>query len=103
MRVSLGKYISLRRKHLHMTQEDLANRIHVSKSAVAKWETDGGIPERDNFYKLAGILGVAVEDMYHLIAMESYEKTEANVNITAEVIMLLESYGYKVTRKTDET
>ena len=43
-----------------MTQEELAKKTNVSKSAIAKWETDGGIPDRDNLYKLANILGVTV-------------------------------------------
>ena len=48
VKISLGKFISTRRKQKFMTQEELANKMHVSKSAIAKWETDGGVPDRDN-------------------------------------------------------
>ena len=47
-RLSLGQYISARRKHMRLTQEELADKVGVSKSAIAKWETDGGLPDRDN-------------------------------------------------------
>ena len=60
MGMSLGRFISIRRKRMLMTQEELAKKTNVSKSAIAKWETDGGIPDRDNLYKLANILGVTV-------------------------------------------
>ena len=43
---SLGHFISLRRKHMRLTQEELAEKVGVSKSAIAKWETDGGLPDR---------------------------------------------------------
>ena len=45
VKISLGKFISTRRKQKFMTQEELANKMHVSKSAIAKWETDGGVPD----------------------------------------------------------
>ena len=51
MGMSLGQFISIRRKRMLMTQEELAKKTNVSKSAIAKWETDGGIPDRDNLYK----------------------------------------------------
>lgn len=95
--MSLGKFIVKRRKCLHMTQEQLADKIHVSKSAIAKWETDGGIPDRDNLYRLAEIFGISVNDLHNIInGMEVDEK--GYVNITSEVVAILESHGYKVIR-----
>lgn len=96
--MSLGQFIYRRRKHLHLTQEQLADKLYVSKSAVAKWETDGGIPDRDNLYRLAEALGVTVNDLHHIIESPNYEDIDLEVNITAEVISTLESYGYKVIR-----
>lgn len=96
--MSLGQFIYRRRKHLHLTQEQLADKLYVSKSAVAKWETDGGIPDRDNLYRLAEALGVTVNDLHHIIESPNYEDVDLEVNITAEVISTLESYGYKVIR-----
>ena len=85
VKISLGRFISTRRKQKFMTQEELANKMHVSKSAIAKWETDGGVPDRDNLYRLAEIIGVSVEQ-------------SVKPNITQDVIQLLESYGYLVVR-----
>ena len=96
MKISLGKFIAKRRKYLHLTQEDLANQLNVSKSAIAKWETDGGIPDGDNIYRLAEVIGVSVEDIYHIISQREHDSENMSINITSEVINLLESYGYKV-------
>ena len=97
-RMSLGQFIHRRRKHLHMTQEQLAAKIHVSKSAIAKWETDGGIPDRDNLYRLGEILGVSVNDLPRIIENPNFEDIDFEVNITPDLISALESYGYKVIR-----
>ena len=97
-RMSIGQFIHRRRKHLHMTQEQLANKIHVSKSAVAKWETDGGIPDRDNLYRLAEVLGVTVNDLHRIIESPKIEDADLDINITPDIILALESYGYKVIR-----
>ena len=99
--MSLGQFITKRRKHLYMTQEQLADRLHVSKSAVAKWETDGGVPDRDNLLRLGEVLGVTVNDLHHIIESSNFEDVDLEVNITPEIISALESYGYKVIRPNE--
>lgn len=100
--MSLGKFIADRRKMMHLTQEELAEKLYVSKSAVAKWETNGGIPDRDNLQKLSSVINVSVDDLHRIIQSVNYEDVDLKINITAEVITLLESYGYKVIRPGDE-
>lgn len=94
-RICLDEFIKNRRKHLHLTQEQLAEKMNVSKSAIAKWETGGGIPERSNMLKLSEVLNVSVNDLYRLIDNKN-ERVMADVNITGDVIASLESYGYIV-------
>lgn len=96
--MSLGQFIAIRRKRFAMTQEELARKMNVSKSAVAKWETDGGVPDRDNLYKLCEIIEVSVDDMYQIIRSKDYKDIDFEVNITSEVIGVLESFGYRVLR-----
>ena len=97
-RMTLGKFIAKRRRHMRLTQEELAQKIHVSKSAIAKWETDAGIPDRDNLQRLSKAIGVSVDDLHKIIDTQSSEDVDLQVNITPEVISTLESYGYKVIR-----
>ncbi len=81
-----------------LTQEQLAERVNVSKSAIAKWETNGGIPDRDNLYRLSEVMEVTVDELHRIIRNGSGSAGQ-DVNITADVIALLESYGYKVTKE----
>ena len=98
--MTFGKYISHKRKEMQMTQEELATKLHVSKSAIAKWETDGGIPDRDNLKKLAKVMKVSVDELYKII--DKSEKRNEEINITSDIIATLELYGYQVNRPGEE-
>lgn len=98
--MTFGKYISHKRKEMQMTQEELATKLHVSKSAIAKWETDGGIPDRDNLKKLAKVMKVSVDELYRII--DKSEKRNEEINITSDIIATLELYGYQVKRPGEE-
>lgn len=95
---NLGLYIANRRKYMRLTQEELAERVGVSKSAIAKWETNRGLPDRDNLKRLSVVINVPVEEMHRIIDRTEYDETDAIINITSDVVAVLESYGYKVTR-----
>ena len=94
--MTLGGFIAARRKAMRLTQEELAFRIGVSKSAVAKWETDGGLPDRDNLKKLSEVINVPLEQMYRAMERDGSIDIDFKTNITSDVIAILESYGYKV-------
>ena len=98
--MTFGKYISHKRNEMQMTQEELATKLHVSKSAIAKWETDGGIPDRDNLKKLAKVMKVSVDELYRII--DKSEKRSEEINITSDIIATLELYGYQVKRPGEE-
>ena len=97
-KTSLGKFISTRRKNMMLTQEEFAERLGVSKSAIAKWETDGGIPERDNLKKLSELIDISVDELHRIIKCAQLDKVDFEINITPEIIATLESHGYKVIR-----
>ena len=92
-----GRFIAERRKSMRLTQEELAGKIGVSKSAIAKWETDGGLPDRDNLKKLAEAINLSVDELHRIIGTAGGTKSMSlDVNITRDVISALESYGYRV-------
>ena len=97
-KITLGRFIALRRNHMGLTQEELAEEIGVSKSAIAKWETDGGLPDRDNLKRLSEKMNVSVDELHRIINRAGCQEIDLDVNITSEVIAALESYGYRVIR-----
>ena len=100
---SFGKFIAKRRNYMNLTQEELAERVGVSKSAIAKWETDGGLPDRDNLKSLSEEINVSVDDLHRVIDKAGDMGYDLDINITGDVISTLESYGYKVIRPRNQS
>ena len=97
----LGQYIAKRRKRMGLTQEELAEKVGVSKSAIAKWETNRGLPDRDNLKRLSVVVNVPIDVLHRMIDKSNEVEDEIDINITSDVISALESYGYKVIRPED--
>ncbi len=51
------------RKQKGISQTKLAADIHISRSAVAKWENGLGMPSDESLQMLADYFGVAVEEL----------------------------------------
>ena len=51
------------RKLKNMTQEDIADKVGVSRQAVAKWESGETIPDLEKARLLAGVLEVSLDDL----------------------------------------
>ena len=61
--MTLGQRISLYRKKLNISQEELGARLGVSRQAVSKWETNLSAPDLNNLIGLARELGVSVAEL----------------------------------------
>lgn len=56
------KLKSLRRQ-LGMSQEKLAEKLGVSRQAITKWETDGGIPDIENIMAISGLFNISIDEL----------------------------------------
>lgn len=59
--MTIGEKIKNARKQCGLSQEQFAEKMGVSRSAVAKWESDKGIPDVDNLRVIAKLLDVSVD------------------------------------------
>jgi len=59
--MTLGEKLKEARKQAGLSQEQLSEKLGVSRSAVAKWEADGGIPDVDNLKVISGLLNVSID------------------------------------------
>lgn len=59
--MKLGEKIKYLRTKLGITQESFAEKMNVSRSAIAKWESNSGIPEIGNLKVMSKILGVSID------------------------------------------
>ena len=71
--------LQLIRKSKGMTQEDLAEKLAVSRQAVAKWESGQVYPDISNLIQISNLFNVTVDYLVRdQECMVSYENTEDN-------------------------
>lgn len=59
--MKLGEKIYQHRKLLGLSQEELAERLGVTRQAVSKWELDASVPELETVVALAKLFGVSTD------------------------------------------
>ena len=63
MKESFGTRLARIRKEKGFTQEEIADKLHVSSQAVSKWECDASYPDIDGLLVLSEVLGVSVDEL----------------------------------------
>ena len=61
--MTLGERIKRYRQMQGLSQEELAEKINVSRQAITKWENDNGIPDIDNLIALSKIMGITLDEL----------------------------------------
>lgn len=61
----VGKNIKHFRENKNITQEELAEKLCVTRQAVSNWETGKTEPDVDTLTKIASVLDVTVEELIY--------------------------------------
>ena len=59
--MTFGAKLKEARKEAGLSQEQLAQKMSVSRSAVAKWENNNGMPDISNLKSMAQLLNVSID------------------------------------------
>ena len=62
---SVGTHIKRLRTEKHMTQEELAEQLHVTRQAVSAWETGKALPDVETLERIAAALGTDVTEVIY--------------------------------------
>ena len=60
--MTFGEKMRNARKEAGLSQEQLAEKLSVSRSAVAKWENDIGLPDVSNLKAMAQLLNISIDE-----------------------------------------
>lgn len=82
---NIGEIICKHRKLKNLTQEELGNKLFVSKQAVSKWENGRTLPDLDTIQKLMKILEID--------SCEVLGGTVQEVNKTRKLLIILVIIG----------
>lgn len=97
--MTLGEKLKSIRKRFGLSQEQLAEIMNVSRQAITKWESDGGIPDVSNLQELAKVFGITVDYLLNdnnelpaLSMTKKLDKDKYNGKISSYSVILREYY-----------
>lgn len=61
--MTVGEKIQKYRKDLDLSQEELGQKLLVSRQTISLWEKDQTVPTIDNLIRLREIFGVSVDEI----------------------------------------
>ena len=92
--MTLGEKLKEARNKFGLSQEELAEKLFVSRAAIAKWETDNGIPDMMNLKAISSLLQVSID---YLLDNDARE-----IKFTLKEPIDINDYGKGIKkRKTD--
>lgn len=74
--MTFGETLKKLRTDNQLTQEDLADKLYVTRTAISKWETGRGFPAIDNLKEIATLFGVSIDSLIGDEDVTSYRLLE---------------------------
>ena len=84
MIIELANRLAELRKQKGLSQEELADKLQVSRQAISKWERGEASPDTDNLIELAKIYEVSLDE---LVGLSSSPKEEAKPEVKEGVVI----------------
>ena len=98
MNKTIGEKLFEHRKNANLSQEELAEKIGVSRQAVSKWERDESSPDTNNLIALAKLYNISLDEL--VLSDNQHEEREPSSNNTVDIsskgIQVKNSTGDKV-------
>ena len=89
MEMTFGEAIKEKRERLGLTQQDLAEKLFVSRQTVCRWENGTRCPDLIMAKKISMVLGISMDELVPGEAVQEYTSPkEAPVDISCVKVML---------------
>ena len=79
--MTFGEKLKAARKEAGLSQEQLSEKLSVSRSAVAKWESDKGMPDVNNLKAMGELLGVSIDYLLDEDEKISFNETKESIDL----------------------
>lgn len=86
--VKIGSFLKALRNEKGITQEQLAERVNVSRRSVSRWETGTNLPDLDVLMELADYYGVELREL-----LDGERKSEQVDQILKETTLKVAEYS----------
>jgi transcriptional regulator with XRE-family HTH domain len=79
--LEFGEKLQILRKGKGLTQEELAENLYVTRTAVSKWESGRGYPSIDSIKEIAALFSVTIDELLSSEKILSLAEKENKQNI----------------------
>lgn len=76
--MELNEKLQQLRKQKGFTQEELAEKLYVSRTAISKWESGRGYPSIDSLKAISKLFGISIDELLSSEELMSIAETEQN-------------------------
>ena len=83
--MKISERIRKYREENHITQQELADKLYVSKQAISKWENDTGIPDVSQIIPLANIFEVSTDVILGMTGFDVEDEITEILNNVAKL------------------
>lgn len=104
--MNIGKEIKIRRRELNLTQEDLAKKLNVSRTAISNWEQQRNYPDIELLVTISDELDISLDKllrgdskMVKELSLDYKKKKRYKmlIPIFIFIIIILSGYIYAIT------
>lgn len=79
--MTFGEKLKKLRTENHLTQDELAEKLYVTRTAISKWETDKGYPNIESLKAIASFFSITIDELLAseeilVIAEKNQKQTE---------------------------
>lgn len=96
--MNIGEIIKIKRKNMKLTQDELAEKIHVSRQTISSWENSKSLPDVTSLILLSDVYEISLDELIKgditmikkLEVKESKEKLSASflVSVTLNILLV---------------
>lgn len=73
----------------NLTQDDLADKLYVTRTAISKWETNNGYPSIDSLKLISNLFNITIDELVSDEDIENKKTIEKNNYKTNNVISVI--------------
>lgn len=74
--MNLGERLIELRKSLHLSQEEVADKLNVTRQTISKWETDQSTPDFDKIMPICNLYGITPDEL-----LTGEKKVESSISV----------------------
>ena len=95
--MNLSDNLKKLRKENNLSQEELADKLNVSRQSVSKWESGSAYPEMDKMIQLCKIFNVNIDELLN----QDIKEVKNNKQVKNNINVFVDSFLDYVTKTVD--